>query len=84
MKDSITNYFSKIGSLISQSANTIFLFGHNDESISARTYRNALQGRQPWVTLEKVINFLFAPIEKNHCKRAYETDIARAKELLYK
>ncbi len=66
-------YFRHIGTIISQALNVIFLNGHPDESISARSYRT----KTKWAIslIEKVFT-------TGHCERAYETDLAHARKLL--
>lgn len=58
---------------IDQTANTL-LGGSEDETISARCYLHNY--RQPYTTLEKVINFLFKITigQKDHCFKAFESE----------
>lgn len=69
----------KIGDALSQLANVAFLPRHQEtnanESISGRSYRMG------WRRTERVIDWLFAPWEKNHCRKSYEADVRRAKQL---
>jgi len=65
-------YWRRMGSCISQVCNVIFFNGHPDESISARSHRTKS-------VAEWYIDGIFG---KGHCKKAYETDINHAKELL--
>jgi len=70
----------KIGDAISQLINVTFLPSHRrttaNESISGRAHRSR------WVRVERIIDFIFSPIESNHCMRSYHRDIERAKKLL--
>lgn len=70
----------KMGDALSQLCNVTLLSRHNEtnanESISGRAYRCG------WKKTEKVINWLFLPFEQDHCKRAFENDLLRAKELI--
>jgi len=70
----------KIGDALSQLLNVTFLSRHKEttanESISGRCYRCG------WKRTEKVINFLFSWLEKDHCRLAYENDIERAMFLI--
>lgn len=50
------------------------LGGYADESISARCWR--LSPCQPYSTLRIVIDFLFRPFGKDHCRKAYENRMA--------
>jgi len=65
-------YFRRVGSTLSQCVNTIVFCGHPDESISARAYR----------TNSRRVKYIDFVLGSEHCKNAYATDIARAKQLL--
>ena len=69
-----------IGDAISQLCNVAFFPNIDNttanESISGRSYRCG------WKKTQWVIDTIFSPFEKNHCRVAYENDIARAVELL--
>jgi hypothetical protein len=58
---------------ISQTINAAFLGGHQDESISGRSYRSG------WIMTTRLIDALVF-WEKDHCKRSHEADVARAYE----
>lgn len=62
------SYWLKVLIAIDQLINTL-TFGAPDETISARAYRN------DWVTLERLINFLFR--DKDHCKNAFFSELER-------
>lgn len=70
----------KIGDAFSQLLNVMLLPRHKattaNESISGRAYRCG------WKKTEWVINLLLRWMEKDHCRVAHETDVARAKRLL--
>jgi hypothetical protein len=69
----------KIGDALSQLANVAFLPRHREttanESISGRAHRCGWR-------VERFIDWLFAPWESNHCRRAYEADLHRAQQLV--
>lgn len=69
-----------MGDALSQLANVTFLPNIHDttanESISGRAYRSG------WKRTQAVIDFIFLPIETQHCKKAHYADVQRAKELL--
>jgi len=69
------SYFVRLVDSISQLLNVLLLDGDANESISGRSYRES------WKS-EKVINFVFF-WEPEHCKLAYYTDLARAKNMVY-
>jgi hypothetical protein len=68
----------KVGDALSQLANVALMPNHKqsnaNESISGRAYR------QQW-RIRHVINLLFF-WQEDHCKGAYELDLARARALL--
>ena len=70
----------KIGDAMSQLVNVAVLPNHKDttanESISGRAYRMG------WTNTRKVIDFLFLPFERDHCKKSHEADLQRARDLL--
>ena len=48
---------------------------HEDQTISGHVgYKALMTGEKKYVLLEKFINWLFAPWEKNHCFNAIEWD----------
>jgi len=70
----------KIGDALSQLINVALLPGHRqttaNESISGRAHRMG------WRHIERVIDAVFSPFERDHCRRAHESDVARAMKLL--
>lgn len=73
-------YLVRVGDLASQALNTILLGGTPDESTSGRSYRQGvLQGHKGWSQMRKFVDGLFSPWEEDHCKKAYEADLERAK-----
>ena len=60
----------------SQFLNALIFAGDSNYSISADAHR--LKRRR----LEKFINILFSPFEKNHCFQSYLSDIEKANRLL--
>lgn len=76
-----TSYPLRLLSLFSQTLNVVFLNGHPDESISARSYRlGTLEGNPQWERARKTIDFLFSPFERDHTKNAFLSDYFHAKE----
>lgn len=69
-----------IGDALSQLANVALLpmsrSTSANESISGRAHRCG------WRRTEAFIDWLFSPFEKDHCRRAYEADLHRARKLL--
>lgn len=69
-------YFKNLLIAIDQLINAIF-GGYCDETISAMAYRNYIHGRWWGVVLKNTIDFIFWPIEKEHCLQAYITEKRR-------
>ena len=70
----------KIGDAMSQLLNVALLPRHREttanESISGRAHRMG------WRRVEAVIDFIFLPWERDHCRRAHEADLRRARQLI--
>ena len=70
----------KIGDALSQLINVALLPGHRlttaNESISGRAHRMG------WRRIERVIDAVFSPFERDHCRNSHEADVARARRLL--
>lgn len=60
---------------VDQLANAV-LGGHADETLSARAYRKELTSRR-WAVARKVIDALFRPLERDHCRLSYESEQKR-------
>ena len=74
-------YFIRIGDAISQLLNVVFLWSQNpNESISGRCYR--MRHKKQWKIAMNVVDFMFSPVEQEHCEKAYDNDVLRASELL--
>jgi hypothetical protein len=69
------HYIYRVLDAASQFMNVLFLNGDPNESISARVWRLGLY------RAVKIINKLFF-WQKNHCKAAYENDLARNHEYI--
>lgn len=71
------NRIVTIGNATSQFINAVLLFGDEDESISGRSYRRACEGSRRWAAVMMwVIDGVFSPVQQEHCRKAYENDIA--------
>ena len=78
-----TPYLNRLGSIISQAINVVVLNGLPDESISARSYRRGtLEGDHKWRSVQAVLDFIFYPVQKNHCQKAFSTDYIHALTLV--
>lgn len=73
-------YLVRVGDLASQAFNTILLVGSPDESTSGRSYRQGVLGdHKGWSLMRKFVDGLFSAYEEDHCKKAYEADLERAR-----
>lgn len=52
------------------------LGGHPDETLSARAYRKELTSRR-WAIARKVIDAIFLPLEREHCRLSFESEQLR-------
>ena len=57
-----------------QLANAL-LGGHADETLSARAWRQRHKRR--WAVVRVVLDALFRPLEKDHCRLSYESEQQR-------
>ncbi|NGR07853.1 hypothetical protein G5B41_09795 [bacterium SGD-2] len=68
----------KIGDALSQLLNVTLLPRHREttanESISGRAHRMG------WRRLERFIDTVFLPWERDHCRRSHEKDVQRARQ----
>ena len=52
--------------------------GSPDETLSAAAYRTEKKGRLLGSLFRPIIDFIFLPIEKNHCQKAYSSEKKRS------
>ena len=62
----------------SQTVNVWLLFGHHDQTVSARCYVNRC--KKGWRVAYYLVDAIFF-WEKGHCKKSYEEDVKFAKEV---
>lgn len=72
-------YLLNISALLSQAVNVIILFGHPDQTVSARAYE--MQDRPLWGYIYRSINAVFF-WQDDHCMVSYLQDVSRARRLL--
>lgn len=70
----MSKYPVRVGDALSQFFNVLILNGHPNESMSGRAWRT----QSFWY---KVIDAILW-FDKDHCKTAYENDIAYAKQIV--
>ena len=61
---------------LDQLVNTL-IGGYPDETLSASAYLGEQQGKFFPKLFRPVIDFLFLPFEKNHCRQAYMAELNR-------
>lgn len=54
---------------------------HPDITLSAAAYVSEARGKRWAKVARPVIDWLFRPIERNHCRRAYMAELARREYL---
>ena len=52
--------------------------GHPDETISAAAWRMEQQGKLVGRILRPLIDLLFLPIERDHCRKAWLSEVQRS------
>ncbi len=77
IKKRIKAYFVHVLTAIDQLANAALLFGHEDETVSARCYRWHLRGYRTWPM--RIVDFFAGTFffDKNHCERCYNNEQTR-------
>ena len=53
------------------------LWGRYSETLSSRTYRNAVKGYWYAIAMKYILDFVFKPWDKSHCKESYENCYAK-------
>lgn len=48
--------------------------GHPDETLSAAAYRTEKKNRLLGIAFRPLIDLIFLPIERDHCRKAYEAE----------
>lgn len=71
-----TSRLIRIGDALSQLANVVLFNGDPNYSVSGESYRKKR------LRLRAFIDWLMSPFEDDHCRKAYENDVRKARELL--
>ena len=80
--ESIKSYLIHVGDATSQWVNVVFLLSQNpNESISGRSWR-LRKNHTGWGYAKKAIDFLLSWMEDDHCYKAYQADLERARRLV--
>lgn len=72
-------YAMRVAVLASQAINCVLLFGHPDQTVSARAF--AHRHRAGWGAAYRAINAAFF-WQPDHCRASYEADIEFARSLM--
>lgn len=80
---SMPSRFSRLLAVASQFLNVVIFNGHQDESISARSYRQGvIDGDMAWLKRKIFIDRVWRKFgEDEHCLKSFNTDLNRANEL---
>jgi hypothetical protein len=74
-------YLLRRGDALSQLLNVVVFLSENpNESLSGRSYR--MRRNWFWGKMLIVIDLLFLPFQKEHCRKSHENDVKRASRLL--
>jgi hypothetical protein len=73
------NWLLRVSAWMSQTANLFLLFGHHDQTISARCYCN--RNKTGWRVAYKLVNLIFF-WQDDHCKDSHEQDVKFAKQVM--
>lgn len=79
MKQAIIAWLWRVFAWLSQGVNVIFLGGHEDETVSARAYRQKHFMR--WLILYQALNLIFF-WQEDHCQQSYDRDVQRANQIV--
>ena len=71
------NYLLRVLIAIDQLINVVICDGAPDETMSSAVYRMERDGHF-WGFMRPVIDTLFSPFEKDHCRSAYESERQRS------
>jgi hypothetical protein len=77
--DRLTQQLLRIAAWASQTVNVWLLFGHHDQTVSARCYLNRY--RPGWREAYRAINAVFF-WQDDHCRASYMRDVEFAEEVL--
>lgn len=71
----IRPYLVDVAIAVDQLLNTV-MGGYPDETLSSRIYRASLTSKLA-LAVRIIVDILFLPTGKGHCKRAYESELQR-------
>lgn len=69
---------------LSRFLNLLLFFGdrYTNMSICARACLRRKQGHEGWAVVEKVLNLIFLPFEREHCSLCYRDTVADAYKVI--
>ena len=77
--NSLLKWLARVAAWMSQTVNLFLLFGHHDQTISARCYVNRCQPGWRWAY--RIINVIFF-WQDDHCASSFEADKKFALDVL--
>lgn len=72
----ITRYILNVLIAVDQLVNAL-IGGAPDETLSASAWKGEQQGRLLPRVFRPLIDLLFYPVQRNHCRKAYEAELNR-------
>ena len=72
-------WLTRVAAWVSQTFNLFVLFGHHDQTLSARAYVN--RNRPIWGKVNRAINAVFFWAD-NHTRASHESDAAFARQVI--
>lgn len=76
MKATVLHYLLNLAISLDQGINAL-LAGAPDETLSSRAHRMRVKGHRYWGWTARAINLLFF-WQADHCRQAYESELARS------
>ena len=73
-------WLTRVAAWGSQTVNLFLLFGHHDQTVSARAWQN--RDKPGWKQANKAINSLFF-WQENHTEKSFKEDEAFAREVIW-
>lgn len=78
----MSTYFGRVRTIFSQALNVVFFGGDEDESLSARSYREK-ESSPFWAKSYQILNKVFF-WDDNHCYKEFLEDYNKAEALVRK
>ncbi len=72
----MTRWLLNVLIALDQLVNAVIFLGEPDETMSSAAWRMEQQGHF-WGCLRPAIDLMFSPLEKDHCQKAYQSELKR-------